>query len=181
MLRAACLAFPLVAFALLGGCSDPVPPTPQGAFNVQFSKTGATCPIASHKSEIGTISASTKTAVVIDGVEGATVTCSVSGAGPFSVSAQLRLGSDGINLSIPAINVGATEASPATGSLAFFSDRTAGDAFSSSKCNFYFKEGTGEGIASGKIWVSFVCPEVVESTNTCGIAESHLILENCDQ
>lgn len=180
MLRVACLAFPLVAFALLGGCSDPVPPTPQGAFNIQFTDTGVDCPIASHRSEVGTISDSKKTAVVIDGVEGATVSCSVSGAGPFNVSAKIVLGSDGITLSIPAINAGATQMSPAAGSLSFFSDRTAGDAFSSSKCNFYFKEGTGEGVAGGKLWVSFVCPEVIESTNKCGLSESHLILENCD-
>ncbi|MDI3288307.1 hypothetical protein [Polyangium sp. 15x6] len=181
MQRVACLAFPLVAFALLGGCSDPVPPTPQGAFNVQFTDTGVDCAIASHRSEAGDITDSKKTAVLIDGVDGANVTCSVSGAGPFNVSAKITLGSDGINLSIPAINVGATEASPASGSFAFWSDRTAGDAFSSSKCSFYFKEGTGEGVASGKLWVSFVCPEVLESTNKCGISESHVIFENCDQ
>ncbi|MDI1447021.1 hypothetical protein [Polyangium sp. 6x1] len=181
MLRVACLAFPLVAFAFLGGCSDPVPPTPQGAFNVQFTDTGADCSIASHRSEAGAITDTKKTTVLIDGVEGASVSCSVSGAGPFNVSAKISLGSDGINLSIPAINVGATEMSPAAGSFAFWSDRTAGDAFSSAKCNFYFKEGTGEGVAGGKLWVSFECPEVVESQSKCGISESHVILENCDQ
>jgi len=181
MLRVACLAFPLVAFAFLGGCSDPVPPTPQGAFNVQFSDTGQDCDIASHRSEAGVISASNRGAVLIDGMNGAQVTCSVSGSGPFNVSAKIVLGSDGINVSIPAINAGATLDSPAKGSFLFFSDRTAGDAFSSSSCNFYFKEGTGEGIAAGKLWVSFNCPEVLESMNTCGISESHVIFENCDQ
>jgi len=181
MLRVASLAFPLVAFAFLGGCSDPVPPTPQGAFSVQFSDTGMNCSIASHRSEAGLVDASTKEKVLIDGMEGAKVSCSVSGSGPFDVSAQIVLGSDGITLSIPAINAGATVDSPAKGALSFFSDRTAGDAFSSSSCNFYFKEGTGQGVASGKLWVSFACPEVIESTNTCGITESHVILENCDQ
>ncbi|MRG98124.1 hypothetical protein [Polyangium spumosum] len=181
MLRVACLAFPLVALALLGGCSDPVPPTPQGAFSVQFSDTGVDCSIASHRSEAGDIDASKRTTVLVDGVEGASVTCSVSGTGPFDVSAKIFFGSDGINLSIPAINVGATEMSPATGALSFFSDRTAGDAFSSSQCNFYFKEGTGQGVAAGKLWVSFACPEVVESQNKCGITESHVIIENCEQ
>jgi len=71
--------------------------------------------------------------------------------------------------------------SPAVGSVSFFSIKTAGDAFSSPECNFFFKEGTGEGVTAGKIWVSFECPSVVESTRTCGLSESHILLENCDQ
>ncbi len=183
MLRVACLAFPLVAFALLGGCSDPVPPTPQGAFQVNFSDNGAACSIASHRTEVGEIDASTRTTIVVDGVTDAKVSCTVSGAGPFSVSGKVQLGSDLLNIVIPAISPGATEMSPATGGVSFISFRTQDvyQAGGDMPCNYYFTEGTGQGVAAGKIWVSFVCPMVFEGDKTCGIAESHVILENCDQ
>jgi len=181
-MRVACLTIiPFAAFALLGGCSDPVPPTPQGAFQVNFADSGATCNIASHRTEVGVVDSTKKTTVVVDGVEGADVQCKVSGAGPFTVSARVVLGADLLNISIPAINAGSTVDNPAKGGAAFTSFKTGGAYGSQADgCDFYFKDGTGEGVAAGKLWVSFKCAEVI-GDYTCAIAESHVILENCDQ
>lgn len=48
-------------------------------------------------------------------------------------------------------------------------------------CDFYFRD-KPEGIASGKIWVAFKCPQVIaEGQDTCALAESYALFENCTQ
>lgn len=177
-MRLACLALPLVALPLLGGCSDPVPPTPQGATQVNFSFVSG-CNVAAHREEIGTISATTRTKVNVDGVDGTKVTCAVTGSGPFEVDALITQGSNTLSVYVPSISPGATAMDPAKGSVQWQSHVTAG-AFGGS-CDFYFTEGTAQGVASGKIWAAFSCPSVVGNSTTCAIAESYVILENCDQ
>jgi hypothetical protein len=181
-MRAFYLALPLLATAF--GCSDAIPPTPQGAFLVNFTDNGAECPHKSHKGEAGVVSEIARTTVIVDGTNGADISCSVTGSGTFAIKGTVIVGTDGMNVNVPAINPSATMASPATGQLSYFSFVTAGDAYSSPEdtpCNFYFKSGTPEGVAAGKVWMSFSCPTVVESNSTCAISESILILENCDQ
>ena len=95
----------------------------------------------------------------------------------------MAIGSEGIQISIPKIDSSATKMAPAPGT-ASFSSKNSGGAYRSdtgSPCAFYFAPGTSEGVASGKIWVSFSCPVVVAGMSTCELAESFAIFENCTE
>jgi hypothetical protein len=177
--------FVLATFAL--GCEEPIPPTPQGAFAVNFTDTGADCPHKSHQSAMGIITATERREIAVDGVKGAEISCTVSGAalGPFKVSATMRFeGTEVLSVSVPSIDAKATDAAPATGSVSFKSSIT-GDVFGSSEpCSFYIEPAGpagAEGVKPGAAWLSFTCPTLVESMNTCGLSESYIIMENCTQ
>lgn len=182
-----CSTLVLATFAL--GCEDPVPPTPQGAFMVNFFDTGAECPHKSHQSAMGVLSSIDRTTIAVDGVKGASVTCSVKGPdlGPFSIEAAYDFeGTEILNVSISKIDSKATEDAPAQGLVGFSSSITGGDFFGSSEpCEFYIEpagpSGIGEGVKPGSAWLSFKCPTIVESNNTCAINESYVLMENCTQ
>lgn len=176
----------LATFAL--GCEEPIPPTPQGAFAVNFADTGADCPHKSHQSEMGIISATERTQIAVDGVKEAEIDCTVSGGdlGPFTVSATMRFeGTEFLSVSVPSIDSKATDATPAQGSVSFKSFTTGKVLGSSDPCDFYIEpagpSGVGEGVKPGAAWLSFKCPKVVESMYTCGLNESYILMENCTQ
>jgi len=178
--------FVLATFAL--GCEEPIPPTPQGAFAVNFTDTGVDCPHKSHQSAMGIITATDRKEIAVDGVKEAEIDCTVSGAalGPFEISALMRFtGTEVLSVTVPSIDAKATEAAPAKGSVSFKSSIT-GDVFGSSDpCDFYIEPagptGAGEGVKPGAAWLSFKCPTMVESMSTCGLSESYVIIENCTQ
>jgi len=180
-MRAIYLALPLLAFA--SGCGEEIPPTPQAAFAVNFQDSGAECPHKSHTTDVGMISGAARTTVLVDGVNGADISCTVSGAGPFSVNAKVIVGADGLVITVPAITTGAKKDAPATGGVSFFSATTlkSFNSASDTPCSFYFLDGTPEGVAPGKAWMAFTCPKMIESMSTCAIGESYVILENCNQ
>lgn len=176
----------LATFAL--GCEEPLPPTPQGAFAVNFSDTGADCTLKSHQSAMGIITATERKQIAVDLVKEAEIDCSVigTGLGPFQVSATMRFeGTEFLSVSVPSIDAKATEATPAQGSVGFKSFVTAKLFGSSEPCDFYIEPagptGVGEGVKPGAAWLSFSCPTIVESMTTCGIAESYILMENCVQ
>lgn len=189
-------SLPLVvlgAFGALGalGCSDPVPPTPDGAYRVNFTgKSG--CNIMGHTTQIGDVTDTQRTTVVPDGTDGTTVTCTVSGAGPFAVTGHLQHGADSLQIRVD-LPTDASKATPAKGGVGFLSTTTGNSFVASSTpadpvknppCNFYFAN-SKESVASGKVWVAFSCDTVTEQgsadPSTCGIDESYVILENCSQ
>jgi hypothetical protein len=182
-----CSILVLATFAL--GCEEPVPPTPQGAFLVNFNDLGTECPHKNHQSVMGVITDVNRTTVAVDGIKGADVTCKVSGAdlGPFSVTADMSFeGTEVLSLSINQIDSKATDVAPAKGSVGFSSAVTGGDFFGSSEpCDFYIEpagpSGIGEGVKPGSAWLSFKCPAMVESNNTCALTESYVLIENCNQ
>lgn len=182
-----CSTFVLATFAL--GCDEPVPPTPQGAFLVNFLDTGAECPHKSHQSTLGVINQTDRTTVAIDAVKGAEVACTVSGntLGPFTIKANLEFeGTETLTVSIDQIDSKATDAAPAKGTVGFASSVTGGDFFGSNEpCDFYIEaagpSGIGEGVKPGSAWLSFKCPSMVQSTDTCSLNESYVLIENCNQ
>jgi len=181
-----CSILVLGTFAL--GCEEPVPPTPQGGFQVNFVDTGAECPHKSHQSVMGIISQSARTQIAIDGVKGAEIACTVSGKdlGPYTIDANMTFeGTEVLTISVPKIDGKATEAAPAQGSVGFSSAVTGGDFFSSDKpCDFYIEAGGpagSEGVKPASAWLSFKCPSIVESNTTCGLGESYVLIENCGQ
>jgi hypothetical protein len=177
----------LATFAL--GCEEPIPPTPQGAFQVNFLDTGAECPHKSHQSAMGILTEVNRTEIAIDLIKGAEVSCTVSGPdlGPFKVSADMTFdGTEVLTVSIPKIDSKATEMAPAEGSVGFASAITGGDFFGSSgPCQFYIEpagpSGVGEGVKPGAAWLSFKCDTLVESNNSCALNESYILIENCSQ
>jgi len=188
-MRLALLSCSILVLATFGlGCEDPVPPTPQGAFLVNFFDSGASCPHKNHQSVMGIISAIDRTTIAVDGVDEANVTCSVKGAesGPFSVEAAMSFeGTELLNISISKMDSKATEAAPSKGSVGFSSAIT-GDFFGSDQpCDFYIEaagpSGIGEGVKPGAAWLSFKCPSMVESNNSCALTESYVLMENCTQ
>jgi hypothetical protein len=178
------LALPLVAVAGLAACGDPVPPTPQAAYFVNFSDPGATCPQNSHQSELGVVDAKTRTGLVVDGTNDTQVRCTVSGSGSFAVDARATR-ADSLTISIPSISASATQAAPATGKVGYSSAETAGNQYApptDMPCQFYFQPGTPQSVAAGKLWVTFQCPQVIDGNgNQCRITESVALFENCTQ
>lgn len=183
-MRLSHLGFVPVALATVVGCSDPVPPTPRGAFTVSFADPGIDCSIGPHNAQVGSVLMDRKDKVVVDGTEDARIDCTVTPAGSgFKVSASARQKDKGLFLEVPSISPGATEETPATGGLSYSSATTA-DAFNNSDdepCQFYFIPGTGEGVSAGKVWLAFKCPTVVSDGNECAIAQSFAIFENCSE
>jgi hypothetical protein len=172
----------LAVFA--AACSDPVPPTPQGAWNVTLVHNSSACLIIGHAAQLGSVSATGKDKVLVSGgAEGADISCQVTGTSSFSVTALATLDGQGVQITIPKIDSSATKDAPVPGSVSFSSTDTV-DAYSSSEmtpCNFYFVPDTGEGVASGRIWVAFSCSKVDKDTSTCALAESFAIFENCTE
>lgn len=172
----------LAVFA--AACSDPVPPTPQGAWVAQLVHSKTECSIIGHSAQVGSVSSNSKDKVLVNGgVEGAEVSCQVTGTGSFAVDGTATLDGKGVSISIPKIDANATKEAPAPGSVNYASAETAG-AYSSPTdmpCNFYFLPNTGEGVASGRIWVAFSCPTVIKAMSTCSLAESFAIFENCTE
>ncbi len=165
------------------GCSDPVPPTPRGAFYVGFVDSGVDCAIAGHNTQVGVVNDHERTEVLTDGVDGAAIECKVTGSGAFAASGSISHGGDYLAIDIPSIKFpDATKDAPVTGSASFASFKTI-DTYSStaSGCNFYFVNNgaNGQGVGAGKIWASFECPAVQADMSVCKIQQGYVIFENC--
>ncbi|XXX74033.1 hypothetical protein WMF30_40945 [Sorangium sp. So ce134] len=171
---------------LLGlACSDPAPPTPRGAYSLNFVKPGASCNVNGHSEVLGEVTAARRLRVVADGDEGATVDCSVTGSGTFDVSAELRNSATAtrITLKIDDISPSTTKEMPATGSIIFSSAKTSGTPYTSTTdepCQFWFDADSEQGVDAGKIWVVFECPAVKSGSQyTCEIRRGALALDSC--
>lgn len=176
------LAFAVCAAGAIG-CSDPVPPPPQGAYQVTFTAPKG-CSIAGHNAKVGDVTQTQRNTVVIDGTDSSSVSCGVTGAGPFSVSGQVSKLADSLQIAVDSLPSNATKASPAKGRVSFASPNTAKAyvADGTHMCDFYFPAGSKESVAAGKVWVAFTCPTVIaEGMDTCALQESYIILENCTQ
>ncbi len=177
------LGFICVGLALLSGCSDPVPPTPRGAWTVSFVDTGIDCQHGGHNAKVGDVGPSTKNAVVVDGTEGANVNCSVRAAGKgFAVDASLQQSDKYLTMLISEISASATETAPAKGGVGYSSANTV-DTYTTTetdKCDYYFVP-SAQGVAAGRIWVSFKCPTLYAEGSTCAITQGYAIFENCDE
>ncbi len=135
---------------------------------------------------LGTVSATSPGTPLANGATAADgtpvhVECSVSGTSTFAVSGLAENVAATLSITIPSITVDATESNPAMGTVTFQSAlHTSDDAYSGS-CSFYFK-GDGQTVASGKIWGAFSCAAVLDEGgqgDTCAIAESYFVFENC--
>lgn len=160
------------------GCSDPVPPIPEGGWEVQFTNPGGgDCNVNSHNEKMGTVNATAKSELKQDGAN-VSVACSVSAS---SVSASGFEEVKNLDIEVGSITAEATKDNPATGSVSFASGTTAGTSYVSdadNPCNFYFLE--GQGIQDGEVWLSFDCPAVTAEGQTCRIVQGFAAFRNCE-
>jgi hypothetical protein len=187
-MRLPLVALSAAALAALSGCGGGTPLTPDAAWTVNISAdiSGGSnqCMIPESTGTLGTVSADAINARVSDGTAMASITCAVSGTGPYAVNAQTQQGADTLTISIPSITSAATATAPALGSVIYASNATVAT-FSSGSCNFWFPSGSGEGVNPGQIWVTFDCPTIVDaSTNdTCSLPSDNpsvALFESCD-
>lgn len=183
-MRLSTLCFVPVGLALLCGCSDPVPPTPRGAFTVSFVDTGVDCQHAGHNTQVGQVGPDNKDKVVVDGTENAEIDCEVhdAGGGKFNVSGSASQADKSINIIVNGITAGATEMAPAKGGISYVSANTV-DAYLTSQdnlCDFYFVP-PRQGIAAGRVWLAFKCPHIEAEGSVCAIQQGYAIFENCSE
>lgn len=173
------------AFALsfTSGCTETPAPIPAGGWTVSFSRTGASCNVPTHNQVLGEVSQDGKTKLVSDGINNATVSCSVTPkSGGFAVQGSALQNGSNLQISIATIDAKATADKPAKGTVGYISSTT-GDPFKStseSPCDFFFVPDTDEGIGAGKIWVAFRCPVVTADMASCAINQSYVKFENCE-
>jgi hypothetical protein len=175
-------AFSVAAVAMIASsCSESVPAAADGAyFLTTIQNDPLKCMISGHTDQVGAIDAQERKTVLTDGVMNTKVSCTVLNAqAPFDVHAVLDDTANTGNyfeMLIPAISTSNKVDSPAAGNVIFSDVKTAGNAFSGN-CNFYI-EGK-EGVAAGKIWVSFSCDEVSFGMSSCPLKQGYAIFENC--
>jgi hypothetical protein len=175
------------AFALLLPCCGGRLPIPDGAWFVSIMSDKGMCGLSDLEAETGLVTDQSKQQVVIDGTMNTSINCFVTQNAGNSFQVQ-ALGSDSsatgssLTIDIPSITPGATMSSPATGTVAFISPRTADNLFSSNSCNFFFTS-KSEGVVPGQmIWVTFECPELLNgpTMSTCDLNRGVAIFENCE-
>lgn len=169
----------IVAAASFGaaGCSDPVPPIPEGGWSVAFQNPGGgDCNVNSHNEAVGTVTADQKSALIQDGTD-ASVSCNVSAS---SVSGSVFQNVKNLDIQVSSISSDATVDNPATGLVSFTSPTTVNSFVSSADapCIFYF--GEGQGIQDGEVWLTFSCPDMVSEGQSCRIQQGYAAFKNCE-
>lgn len=182
-MRLSPLGFIPVGFLLFASCSDPVPPTPRGAFSVSFTDTGIECAHAGHNTVIGMVGPANKEVVVVDGTADASIDCEVKAVmGGFSVEASATQKDKALTIIIDKLPATATEEAPASGNIAYVSAKTV-DSYqptTGTPCSFYFVP-PEQGVAAGRVWIAFKCPSVEAEGSTCAISQGYAIFENCSE
>jgi hypothetical protein len=182
-MRLSPLGFLPVGFLLFASCSDPVPPTPRGAFSVSFVDSGIECAHAGHNTVIGMVGPSNKEIVVVDGTSDTTIDCTVKAVeGGFSVEATATQKDKALTIILDKIPTTASEMATTAGNISYVSAKTV-DAYGNATgfpCEFYFVP-PSQGIAPGRVWVSFKCPKVEAEGSTCTISQGYAIFENCSE
>lgn len=184
-----------VAFCALG-CSDPVAPPAQGAFNARVTAAspvpaGKMCPTGtSPYFEVPVVppvttvdeALSDRTYLhwVIDGEGGASVACTVQGNGS---AFEGRISAGGKTLDISGGSLDATLKGKATITVASSSQISGSLSSASAACNINASNagGTSYEVAPGRIWASFDCPAVERQPSDYCAARGTFVLENCNK
>ena len=185
LVLAAASAATVLALAV-AGCSEPAPLIPQGAWSLVFLDTGLDCQIAGHNVSIGEVSADKRQTLVedqnVDGNVTTTVACSVvdNGGSFYFDAAESNTAGNVLTLIVPELPANASKDKPAKGTVSYMSPNTA-QAFSSNECNFYFLDGTAQGVKAGQVWLTFDCPTIAAAQdNVCQIQIAYAAFEQCE-
>lgn len=165
------------------GCSDPVAPIPAGGWSIAFTHTAATCNLMAHNSGVGQVSQDGSTTLVTDGIDNASVTCTVKpgASGTFDVQAAASKNGSSLGMAVKGLGKSATKDAPVQGTINYASPTTA-NIFTSPQdtpCDFYFLDATKESIAAGAVWVAFDCKKIADTNNVCALS-GYAKFQNCD-
>lgn len=178
----ASLAAVAAVAALVPACSDPVPPTPRGAWSVSFvDYPSAECSVKGHNASLGKVADTDRanSTLVTHGESGSEIACSVVGSSSFNIDASAYQAGSILQIIVNGISSSATPDNPAKGSVAYASQETV-KTYSSNECDFYFIPNSGEGVGPGKVWVAFDCDSIKAEGSTCQLKQGYAIFENCD-
>src|ERR1035437_6602831 len=95
---------------------SPAVPTAQGAYQVTSGEP-AGCNVSGHTNKVGDVTSTQRNAVLLDGTSGASVSCFVSGNGPFGVMGRIQQGGDSLQISVAALSANATKQAPSKGQV----------------------------------------------------------------
>ncbi len=111
------------------------------------------------------------------------VDCEVKAVeGGFSVEATATQKDKALTIILDKIAPTATEEAPAKGGIAYVSAKAVDSYLNATDtpCDFYFIA-PSQGVASGRVWVSFKCPKIEAEGSTCAISQGYAIFENCSE
>lgn len=167
-------------------CSEPAPLIPKGAWSLVFIDTGSGCQIAGHNVGIGEVTADKRQTLVedgnVDGTVNTSVICSVidNGGSFYFDAAESNSAGNVLTLIVNELPSDASKDKPAKGTVSYMSPNTAAT-FSSQQCDFYFIDGTGQGVQPGNVWLTFECPTIsAAQDNVCQIQIAYAAFEQCD-
>jgi hypothetical protein len=195
-MKNACSRWSFLAVPVLAafGCSDPVPLPAQGSVTLQLGGAdpvvpATNCPVPDNVYPVGN-PAPTSDAFgkpVVDGENGASVSCSVHGSGPYTFSGSLNASASDANKDPITITFssGVVNSDKLTGTVTVgVSTPQLGDTFGSGStpCTVTVINGQVKG---GSIWANFSCPSLTSPPSglcSSGVAPSvsTLLFENCD-
>jgi hypothetical protein len=176
---AAAIGLAAILAPAFAGCGQPPLIVPKGAWSVSFIDSGVDCNIAGHNTVVGEVTGDSRTKLVEDGQDDTDVSCAViEGDKGFEVEANERLNEALLTILIPELPANASKDKPAKGTVQYKSHDTA-DFFNSTECIFYFKDGTGQGVKAGQVWLTFVCPTIDGEAGTCKIEPGYAAFESC--
>jgi hypothetical protein len=165
------------------GCSDSTPVPEQGGYTVEFSQGGAMCNIQPHNGDVGTVTATNPSGVATDGVDNASITCTVAGMTTFSVDATASHLGNVLHVNIASISKKNDENNPAKGSASFVYPNTSGNSYSNPSnkpCTFWFDSTSPhQTVDAGQIWAEFACEEVDQGLNKCALTSGVLVFQHC--
>ena len=180
--------------ALLGAitmsCSDPVPPTKQGAFSVRLTAGTGMCGLPQTFIKIGDASATTHASV--SDSNDPQVKCSVKqSGGSFTFDAQLT--SSG-SMTVFSVTGTATPGADSMASVSISNPETALNAFGGS-CKLSVTKSDASpnlAVAPGRIWAAITCPAITQPgtvpLKTCALSDfdgsgvgGYFVFENCDE
>jgi len=177
-MRFAQLGLAVCALSMIAGCEDDPPPLARGGWTVTFVSGGADCSLSNHTANVGSVSATEKD-LKTNGTDDADIECQV---GSSNIGGSAFRKANNLDVEIGNITSSATSADPATG-RAFFVSANTQDGFASpaeTPCEFWFEEGTDQGIQPGEAWFSFRCAVMESEGRLCQIQQGFAAFENCE-
>ena len=180
------LTVPLLA-AL--GCSDPVPRPPQGnlTLSVQHASTGSpTCPVPGKTYVVGNPKGPNSADAgnrFIDGENGATIKCAVTGGGPFNFSGNIKALSGTSDFVTMTITNGVIAADKLNGTATIAINTPQLAATFTSPPGMCTLTVVGGNVKPGSVWATAYCPSVTDTSTgkACSIGTTTtFVFENCE-
>ena len=187
-------SFLMVPLLAALGCSDPVPRPPQGnlVLSIQPPMGTGVCMVSGKTYALGnptppTVGPPAKPGDrLIDGEHGATIKCSVHGAGPATFSGTIKgitKDSEANRVSLIITN-GIINADKMTGTATLAVNTTQLPNTLTSDANACTITVVGDNVKPGSLWATATCPNIKDPSapgSACSVGPiTNFVLENCD-